>query len=312
MDLYAILSQRPHNVHYLNRYIKFINACKQTNQNLKEYTEKHHICPKSKSLFPEYKSFKTHPWNLAILTYRQHVIAHILLYKIYRTECQALSVLLTAKQNHVNNKILLKSKLVESIKKTVSEKRKGIFTRGYDSNGNPLVSSETRQKISALQKKRYSDPEERKKHSFACKGTTGRKSVKYSLSAKNRTIEHLQKISESVKKHYSSMTPLQRKRIRTGIYITPFGNFTFISNAIATYCKKSDVQFTPHHIKKNPLLNPSCLGKTPKQLGFDFIPKSDPTISQYYADLNQVHQPEPNHPLWSELNDYLLREKLLP
>jgi hypothetical protein len=212
----------------------------------------------------------------------------------------------------VNNKILLKSKLVESIKKTVSEKRKGVFTRGYDSNGNPRVSSETRQKISALQKKRYSDPEERKKHSLACKGTTGRKSIKYSLSAQNRTVEHLQKISESVKKHYSSLTPLQRKRIRTGIYITPFGNFTFISNTIATYCKKSTVQFTTHHIKKNPLLNPNCLGKTPRQLGFDFIPKSDPTISQYYDDLNQVRQPEPNHPLWSELNDYLLHEKFLP
>jgi hypothetical protein len=39
----------------------------------------HHICPKANDMFPEYKSFKDHTWNRAILTPRQHLIAHIIL-----------------------------------------------------------------------------------------------------------------------------------------------------------------------------------------------------------------------------------------
>lgn len=76
-----ILKTKPHNPHYLNRYIKFITQCVNSSQTTK--TEDHHICPKSSDLFPEFKSFKKYPWNKAKLTLRQHYIAHRLLWKAF-------------------------------------------------------------------------------------------------------------------------------------------------------------------------------------------------------------------------------------
>jgi hypothetical protein len=86
MTIYAIneiLSSKSHNPHYLNRYIRFIEGCREVNEDYTGYTEKHHICPQAKDLFPEYKSLKKHPWNLVVLTPRQHFIAHRLLWKSY-------------------------------------------------------------------------------------------------------------------------------------------------------------------------------------------------------------------------------------
>lgn len=81
MDIYSILSSKPHNSHYLNKYIQFITRCQQKNQGYQGYTERHHICPKS--MFPEYRSFIYNPWNCVILTARQHFIAHMILWKTY-------------------------------------------------------------------------------------------------------------------------------------------------------------------------------------------------------------------------------------
>jgi hypothetical protein len=83
MDIYSVLASKPHNHHYLNRYITFIRQCQLKNEGFEGYTEKHHICPKAKDMFPEYKSFSKNPWNKAILSPRQHFIAHMLLVKVY-------------------------------------------------------------------------------------------------------------------------------------------------------------------------------------------------------------------------------------
>src|ERR1035437_217606 len=84
-DIYSILLSKPHNPHYLNRYWKFINLCIKSNSILiLSDTEKHHICPKAKDLFPEYTTFKEFPWNKVILTIRQHKISHWILYKAYK------------------------------------------------------------------------------------------------------------------------------------------------------------------------------------------------------------------------------------
>lgn len=87
INIYQILSSKPHNPHYLKRYYKFILACSQANSlKSKEelgYTEKHHICPKAKDLFPEYESFSKFKWNISILTRPQHLVAHHILYKCF-------------------------------------------------------------------------------------------------------------------------------------------------------------------------------------------------------------------------------------
>jgi hypothetical protein len=83
MDILTILCSKPHNSHYLHRYLKFIHSCSFTND---EYTENHHICPKSKDLFPEYEKSS---WNIVKLTARQHFIAHHLLWKTYSNSSMA-------------------------------------------------------------------------------------------------------------------------------------------------------------------------------------------------------------------------------
>jgi hypothetical protein len=62
------------NQHYLNRYLKFIDALK--NQSIDGYSEKHHIIPRSMG-GTDAKD------NLINLTGRQHYLAHWMLWKAY-------------------------------------------------------------------------------------------------------------------------------------------------------------------------------------------------------------------------------------
>lgn len=63
------------NPHYINRYFKFIESCRESSEG---YTEGHHILPRS--LFKQYES---ESWNIIELTARQHFVAHIMLAKAY-------------------------------------------------------------------------------------------------------------------------------------------------------------------------------------------------------------------------------------
>lgn len=83
MIIKYVLASRPHNPHYLTKYINFITACQTKNEGYEGHTERHHICPKAEDMFPEFASFSANPWNCANLTTRQHYIAHLMLYKIY-------------------------------------------------------------------------------------------------------------------------------------------------------------------------------------------------------------------------------------
>jgi hypothetical protein len=261
-------------------------------------------------MFPQYKNLKHFPWNSAKLTYRQHIIAHILLYKTFNTECQALSVLYTFGQKNTSEKIK-NTKQIEKMKIILSEFRRGKFTRGYNCDGTPNVKDSTKQKLSKIKKQFYLNPENRKKQSISCTGTTGRKSIKYRLYAINRPVQHNNNISKAVKKQNQSKTELQRKRIKSGIYVTPIGNFTTIK--LYRYCIENEKKVTKHHCKHdNSIFNLKTIGMTYKDLGFFFIPKNHPELKEYCDNLNLAHQPAPNHPLELELNDFLLHEKLLP
>jgi len=68
------------NTHHAKRYIKFIRACLDQNVTT-TYHEAHHILPKS--IYPQYKSFRKCPWNKALLTGRQHYIAHWMLARAF-------------------------------------------------------------------------------------------------------------------------------------------------------------------------------------------------------------------------------------
>jgi hypothetical protein len=308
-----ILKTKPHNEHHLNRYIRFINDCVAKNKSVQlDYSEKHHICPKAKDMFPEFKSLKQYPWNCAVLSFRQHLIAHYMLLKAYKSQSQILSYIRTSSQPNVKLLNKPKVKFIESAKKQLSAIKKGKFTRGYDQNGIPLVSESTKKKMSEIKKEFYSDESNRIKHSIACKGSKRVNTEKFSIAAKNRSENHKKNIQKSLRETWEKKrADGTTKRVKEGIYVTPIGKFTSIED-YASYCRNPDKPFTVHSTKKNPKLNKSVIGLTPRELGFFFVYKNDLTISQYYVDLNQAHPPEPNHLLSSELNDYLSREKLPP
>lgn len=139
MDIYKVLSSVPHNPHYLKRYIKFINWCKVNNRLVHDvYYEQHHICPKSKiDMFPQYKSFKDHPWNRVYLTERQHVFAHNLLHRTFGGS-QTLAYVMMSRRFKADKRAREKQTLVNSL----------LFTGPNNPNYGNRWSAEQRQKAS--------------------------------------------------------------------------------------------------------------------------------------------------------------------
>lgn len=118
VDIYAILESKPNNPHHLKRYYKFILACRQANESLDPsiYTEDHHICPKARDLFPEYIEFGAYPWNKVELTARQHIVAHIILWKAYGgSQAVAAHYMLNVCNSETNPKSLGNRKIPKSI-----------------------------------------------------------------------------------------------------------------------------------------------------------------------------------------------------
>lgn len=81
--IFECLLSKSTNLHHINRYIQFIKT--RTGQG----RVKHHILPKAKDMFPQFKSFTEHPWNLVRLTEREHFIAHRILSKIFPKSSQS-------------------------------------------------------------------------------------------------------------------------------------------------------------------------------------------------------------------------------
>jgi hypothetical protein len=136
MDIYSILSSKPHNSHYLNKYTNFIEKCQLRNKGFEGYTENHHICPKAKDMFPEYTNLKETPWNCAILTARQHFIAHMMLCKVYKDVYSVASAAWAMKHK---NGMSMTSKSYENLKsefsRISSEVQKDVCTL-KDESGN--------------------------------------------------------------------------------------------------------------------------------------------------------------------------------
>lgn len=193
-NIIKLLKSKPHNIHYLNKYISFIDSISnlQSINSFNTYTERHHILPKAKDFFPEYKSFKDYPWNKIILTSRQHFIAHHMLYKAYGgTMAGAFKRMYESKQNSGK----LTSQQYAEVKKHFSEHMSKIMT-------GRKRSKETCEKISNLRKIYYSNQDNRDKQSIACLGISRSEQARKNISngAKNRkpmSNETREKISKS-------------------------------------------------------------------------------------------------------------------
>lgn len=179
MNFESILKSKKHNSHYTNRYIKFIYYCKNKNcengitkQNF--YMESHHICPASKHMFPEYSSFKNHPWNKIDLTARQHFIAHWLLWKSYNNPSVAKAFYLMKKSsNNQERYFKITSKVFESIKLTHKQFKHSEQSKKKISNtlkqkfksGQLTISEANRKACSEYQKNRIWTEESKLKSS---------------------------------------------------------------------------------------------------------------------------------------------------
>jgi hypothetical protein len=315
-QIFELLKQKPHNIHYLNRYYQFVLRCQEANIKRQEtYTENHHILPKAKDMFPQYSNFTLYPENCAILTFRQHFLAHYMLMKAYGTRSQILSVIRTSGQPHIKQISLkyINTKILQEAKTQLSNKMKGKFAGVYDKNGQPLVKDETKQKLSKIKTEFYKNIENRKKQSFACAGKKRKNTENIRLAAlrRKRSAGDIyatnMKVTIENKKKEGTWNPKPKK----GLFITPIGVLSNLTNSYRHWCLNPDKPLTIHAAKKSTLCSKKVVGMTPRELGFYFIKKDDPQFSKWYALMNQVHQPEPSHPLSLELNDFLLRENLL-
>jgi hypothetical protein len=178
MNIYNLLKGKNHNLHYLNRYTKFIEFCKVQNETLSDkqcYLENHHILPKAKDMFPEYSSLKEYPWNGILLTARQHFIAHWILWKCFGgSQTFAFRKFIGKQPKHKISYQKITPKVFESLRNDKSK----LLRSKMQGSGNHFFgkthSMETREKISlALNSK--SSAWRRENSSRAGKGNLGKK-----------------------------------------------------------------------------------------------------------------------------------------
>lgn len=109
---------------YIQYYIKIIENAKTR---IIDSDETHHILPKS--IYPEYSNLKNFEWNSVSLTYREHFICHLLLWKHYNTmqyksESAKMSraVMFMSKNRKYNSRIfsIIKSKLTYKKREVIS------------------------------------------------------------------------------------------------------------------------------------------------------------------------------------------------
>lgn len=144
IDIYSILASKPHNPHYLKRYVKFVEICIRNNLILVENTVKHHICPKANDMFPEYSSFTKNEWNLAKLTRRQHMISHWMLWKIFNNISTMRSfymlshingLQITSKMHHIISNEVTNNKIgTKHSKETISKMTGKIRSKEHSKN----------------------------------------------------------------------------------------------------------------------------------------------------------------------------------
>lgn len=169
IEILVILKSKQHNPHYLNRYWKFIKYCRNVNltKTLAElgYVEEHHICPKAKTMFPEFRDLRKNKWNMIILTYEQHIIAHHMLAKTYGGgQLLAFNLMINTKSGKV--KCL---KILKVLKEAATEYRRTLML-GNSWNKGKKASPETLIKMSDSQKGKIPTEETRLKISETLTG----------------------------------------------------------------------------------------------------------------------------------------------
>jgi len=158
-------------------------------------SERHHILPKGKLMFPQFQSLKLNPWNGVHLTLREHFLCHLFLTKMTVGE---------AKRSCVYG-LMRFSTGIDKCNSRQYEKAKTLFRDARRGCPNPLKgkpgrkwSDEEKALHSIRMKDAMSKAETKKRCSLAKLGKPGHKP----------TEQHRAAISYAQK----NLTPIQRKR----------------------------------------------------------------------------------------------------
>ena len=195
MSIYNHLFLVPHNLHYLNRYVRLLTIWQAQVIPITEYTERHHILPRS--MFAEFASFRKYPDNMIVLTARQHFVAHWILSKAFKTNGMIYAYYAMMNGSLKQRQLSYTSRQYESARMALSKSMIG------NSRGIGAISEWHKQRISKALTGRIIGDETRKKLSEANKGRKHSEKSRANMSKGQRnrlpiTPETCKKISESL------------------------------------------------------------------------------------------------------------------
>ena len=163
--------------------------------------ERHHILPKGKYLFPEFKSLKIYKWNSVSLTHKEHFVCHLLLTKM--TTGRARSSCVYGLMRFSTGLDKCNSRQYEKARSLFSSVRKGDPSPHKGKPGR-IWTDEAKVEHSTLMKQVMQDENIRHKCSVAKKDKPGNKHTdisrsKISYAQRNLSPEQLARKSESKK-----------------------------------------------------------------------------------------------------------------
>lgn len=284
MSIEQLMHQKSDNTHLITRYISFISSCTTKNITTDDTTENHHILPKCKGFWPEYKNLREYPWNSSQLTYRQHIIAHIMLAKIFKGKMwTALWSMVNGKGKKYRSPLDINTKMYAKLREEASkqhsdymrnifwtDEKREIYSEKYKGENNPFYgkvhNDEIMQKLIELNTGKIVSEETRLKIGNSIRGRTHSEESIEKMSkiqkGKNNSFYGKKHSEESIEKIRISSTGRPSKR--KGIPISQEVKDK-ISKSQKGICRNLDVE-CPHcgKVGKSSGMNVWHFSKCPK------------------------------------------------
>jgi len=239
---------------HLGIYNAIVNRANSSNRSKKlGYFEKHHIIPKC-------VGGSNHKDNLVLLTAREHFICHRLLTHLY-PDNNKLKFAFWAMCNQLTGDVIRKYKVTSGL---YSKAKLNFATVNSKRHKGKKISQH---QIDTARRYMLSDRNPRR-------GKVGKLSPLFEIP---RSEDTKNKIKETKLKH-----PENNGQYK-GNYVTPLGIFSssyqaanahsLHSTTVIKRCKENQVPLTPKAFNSLKDISPDNVGKTFKELGWDFIPK---------------------------------------
>jgi len=235
---------------WLKRYLRFIETFKKDSI-YKNQTHNHHILPSAN--YEEYSNLKENPWNLAILDYKAHYLAHYMLAKaVGGNMWYAWNMMNNSKENYsLNSKLYEVAKREHSkiVSKHMTEnnpaRRPEVIAKIIKANTGRKASEETKLRMSKAQSiaqlgKKLSD-ETKNKLSKIGKGNSN--------ASGKRTEESKKNISKGRK---GKMMGMLHFKVKTHILFDKFGRVKYVINeSLTSFNKKVEEPILKIHKQRS-------------------------------------------------------------